>query len=509
MSYGGDTRALDESNYFPVPRLSSNGIVLSLAQEGSISWLFSWIQPTIAVPGAQGRLNVLGLPGPDIGRSFGFSCRLQIMQVAFARVWVGQMGSQARDAVLLSILTRVTCTRSITMPKSEAHVLRSTSLLRFGNLAPEIIFRVLRLCHPMDLVQLANTSRAFLNLLPDDSTLWRSAQLNLAVGVCPPLPRNPPMAARGNYSSSAYVRWIFGGGKCSACSRKTHRALFDFALNLRACSRNCEKCIHSQILVSFPDDHPIHSAPWRSLLDSRVYRRPSGQQVLVFKQSQVTAIEAEWGRAEAAGDSSLAFDSAGVVPARSISELQAVCQRRQATALDREEVFCTVMDVFISLTVTQNAHQLARWNIAYQKQKALVVQKNTSRLKSITRAENVRFALLVDTKTVRKLLDVFNRDLEEVTPLVWNEYRVAALAEVDHACWRTDGVGRVALVPGLDGAPSLPTGRVIGMATHRCPPETASGLSTAVRGSAVGSFSVPLPAALIVLRNSCPPNDHS
>ncbi|KAF7298428.1 hypothetical protein MKEN_01367900 [Mycena kentingensis (nom. inval.)] len=304
------------------------------------------------------------------------------------------------------------------MPKSEAHILRSTSLLRLEALGPEILSRVLRLCHPLDLVQLANTSRAFRSLLPDDSTLWRSAQLNLAVGVCPPLPRNPSMAARGNYSSSAYVRWIFGGGKCSVCLlEEDPPGALRFTFNLRACSRKCEKYIHAHVLVSFPSDHPIHSAPWRSLLDSRVYRRPSGQQDLVFKQSQVTAIEAEWGRAEAAGDSSLASDSAGVVPARSISELQAVCQMREATFVDREEVFCTVTDAFISLTVTENAHQLARWNIAYQKQKALVVQKNSALLKTITRAENVRFGLLVDTKTVRKLLDVFNRDLEEVTPL--------------------------------------------------------------------------------------------
>ncbi|KAJ7057861.1 hypothetical protein C8F01DRAFT_325865 [Mycena amicta] len=121
----------------------------------------------------------------------------------------------------------------------------------------------MEMCSPLDLAELAASSRRLRTLIEAHPHVWRRVQSNFARGVCPGLPSYAnSLEATANCSQAAYARWIFGGGFCTWCKRQADAIPFNFHLDFRACSTKCERALSSGGLLFIDTSGKYDKHPW-------------------------------------------------------------------------------------------------------------------------------------------------------------------------------------------------------------------------------------------------------
>ncbi|KAJ7640259.1 hypothetical protein DFH06DRAFT_1430000 [Mycena polygramma] len=103
--------------------------------------------------------------------------------------------------------------------------------------APPLIFQILGLASPHDVVQWSKTCRGIrAAIFQSEPHVWDLARER----VCH-LPPPPAVSASGNWGEGAYAQFIFGEGCCFICGETTSALPGCFALGLRCCEGDCRR----------------------------------------------------------------------------------------------------------------------------------------------------------------------------------------------------------------------------------------------------------------------------
>ncbi|KAF7298425.1 C2H2-type domain-containing protein [Mycena kentingensis (nom. inval.)] len=306
--------------------------------------------------------------------------------------------------------------------------------LFFNNLPANVILEARTALSRFPLLNVeVDRTRSVILKNPD---VWNEARRKLARGLCTPLPPCPNAAG---YYNSAYALWLFGGGLCSDCKKPTERTIYNFALDLRACSRDCLRRI-SRNLVFTDYDNTIRNLPWGSWFPRSKYTPtisqddPTSSEFLLrfqhlsdsdrptvyqYHLQALKLVQIEWQTALAMGNEEMER----VEGSRSLQELEAELARR-----------ATVLPL-----VDANSAELQVWIVKYEVEKQTMLRLNIDFIAARAMDENISRETLLRTKTLTRVLKAFNRDLELITPSVWRQYRPQILAEAKERCHEKTG----------------------------------------------------------------------
>ncbi|KAF7301230.1 hypothetical protein MIND_00687800 [Mycena indigotica] len=293
-----------------------------------------------------------------------------------------------------------------------------SSLFRFTELPPEMCLLIIENCSPYDLVQLNATSKVIRSFIGSHQYLWERSLLNLKRGNCDAVPSPPRIQATGNYSVTAYIAWIFGGGSCSIrnCSRATHNLPWSFILGLRACSRSCQEMLMSKDYIFFDVAHIYDDSLLSRWLPHLVIETPQTPiPIHAYLRKLLTAARHELHCAERVNPK----------PKRKSSE-----KHNPFALRDLYEDYPKRQDA--RLLLEENARRLTEWVGNYLKEKVMVIKANTDFLRATVSGSQTELNLnrVLQTPTLGRLLHAFNRDLEILTPSVWEQNRDAIMTEL-------------------------------------------------------------------------------
>ncbi|KAJ7484980.1 hypothetical protein B0H11DRAFT_2279269 [Mycena galericulata] len=283
----------------------------------------------------------------------------------------------------------------------------------FNRFPMDIGLEILEKCSPFDLAQLARTSTFLRSFLRVNSHLWKTAQVNLAQGDCPPLPAPPVVEASGNYSQFAYALWLFDGGPCTWCSKWTDSQPCHFLFRFRSCSPRCRGILFSDVCMSTDKAKKYDDFFWGKWLSRKGQELPNGQ--VTYTYSTQATKDALRERHQAIGvDGGNSWRDPKGFPVRTSQQLDAECDLRR---LSRP-------------AISKNAEELDAWYEAYVAQRAVVQKSNFNFLKGLCIEENKKVQGVLRCPTMARLFFAFNRDLQPITHTVWTQVRDLVLAEL-------------------------------------------------------------------------------
>ncbi|KAJ7122530.1 hypothetical protein C8R43DRAFT_1241254 [Mycena crocata] len=281
-----------------------------------------------------------------------------------------------------------------------------TTTLSLSNLIPnDVVLVILELCSPGDLIQISRTSQGLKSLLDTSQTVWDSAQKNLARGVATRVPARPVVEASGNFGELAYATWIFGGGKCSVCTKWTDSLPENFLFRFRDCSDKCQKSLR----LSEAHQRPIlvhygkQLDPWVGPLPrSFVIDVPNLGDLFRFSVRDLNRAKKEYHYSRHIACSS-PYKAGKHFCARTAAELdQEYVLREQA----RPEL-------------TSNAAQLEDWKINSAQSSLAKLLKSVPSVKSHAVAHGIKVRCLMRCPMLARVFDAFYRDLEPITLAAW------------------------------------------------------------------------------------------
>jgi len=263
----------------------------------------------------------------------------------------------------------------------------------------ELLLKIIHNASPYDLLQLQATCRTIKSLL-DNKAYWERSRRDMD----PPLPDPPTLALGGNWSETAYVSFIFGGGYCclESCKKWTETMPASFSLRMRFCSRNCRSLMGQVVgpiagkalLKRRKQPHFESFRLWLPILES-------GDEVPKYRYSMIKEYNTEFLQASNNSGST------------ALDDLQKTWAKRAEARS----------------TITVNARALCEWAISYEAIKSEVLKSNVIFLKAVKPA-GTTFGKMMKSPTLAKHFNAFNRDLEKITFTVWYAIRRIVVQEI-------------------------------------------------------------------------------
>ncbi|KAJ6495997.1 hypothetical protein C8R45DRAFT_926536 [Mycena sanguinolenta] len=233
-------------------------------------------------------------------------------------------------------------------------------------------------------------SKSIRSLIQMHPHLWIAAQKN-----CADIPPPSVVTSSGNYSYSAYALFIFGGGPCTWCSKRTDTLPCSWVFRFRACSTQ-----------------KYDDSIWGKWLPRLQITLENGEQLYVYSTRQLKYAKREQQEA-------FRID-------RGNSERDPIGFRRRNWKQLREEHLRREES---RPAIHKNEIDLKVWRKRYKEQVAVVRSRNIKFVKLMSAVDDVNFRGLLRCPALKCIFAAFNRDLTFLTHTVWMHNRSAILTE--------------------------------------------------------------------------------
>ncbi|KAJ7134352.1 hypothetical protein C8R44DRAFT_976966, partial [Mycena epipterygia] len=299
--------------------------------------------------------------------------------------------------------------RSLTIANAPSQVFFWAPPSSLLSVPVDVLYHILSWASPLDLQVLRLVCRRLQVYIddPEHTTVWRTAFRNVMFDV----PRPSPLTT---FSYSTLPTLVFGGGKCMSCRRITPCVPYSFALGIRFCSMACEFNTLASI-PSTPKKSPVLPSALPDLdhhttLPAHLPYLEGSSALRLYAPAQVNAAWERFSRQ---------FKNCPVIQVPVITPASPSTNPTMEHWVKTAEILCA---------------GARRYRIVKEE----VDTENEALLSEL--GQNLGYTLnqLISSPTLAHWVNLFARDLQTFTPLVWKSIQDTVLGELGQRASKDD-----------------------------------------------------------------------